>query len=379
MKILFNTTFYNTNNRTANKYNTNFKAFNAQTITKDTLESLIEQGLSAPKIAKALNLDVSQVIPNLKRYGLETKPRQAYYELIDNIEELLRQGLSTTAIGKLYGMNRRDVYEVAVKVLGQDGFKDIRSLFIRRTGKRTPSEVARQRISKVEQNLLEGISCSELIMRLHTYLAKLCNVTNGAKIDVPELKNSQKMSIQQQEDKTSEEILQLRELFRNCVIETLANKKSVVNIAKDCGITLPMMRKYVHTLLSPSELKEAKQLVYERQQEQKMQKINQREALAKQKQVEMLSNLKSLVENGFSNKKIEMETGCSIKKIVSVIGQEAYEKLMQQREQAQLKLIFSHMASGVPNDLIAKALGLSKRELASIVAKNKSNIDAFLN
>lgn len=379
MKILFNTTFYNTNNRTANKYNTNFKAFNAQTITKDTLESLIEQGLSAPKIAKALNLDVSQVIPNLKRYGLETKPRQAYYELIDNIEELLRQGLSTTAIGKLYGMNRRDVYEVAVKVLGQDGFKDIRSLFIRRTGKRTPSEVARQRISKVEQNLLEGISCSELIMRLHTYLAKLCNVTNGVKIDVPELKNSQKMSIQQQEDKTSEEILQLRELFRNCVIETLANKKSVVNIAKDCGITLPMMRKYVHTLLSPSELKEAKQLVYERQQEQKMQKINQREALAKQKQVEMLSNLKSLVENGFSNKKIEMETGCSIKKIVSVIGQEAYEKLMQQREQAQLKLIFSHMASGVPNDLIAKALGLSKRELASIVAKNKSNIDAFLN
>ena len=335
MKILFNTTFYNTNNRTANKYNINFKAFNAQTITKDTLESLIEQGLSAPKIAKALNLDVSQVIPNLKRYGLETKPRQAYYELIDNIEELLRQGLSTTAIGKLYGMNRRDVYEVAVKVLGQDGFKDIRSLFIRRTGKRTPSEVARQRISKVEQNLLEGISCSELIMRLHTYLAKLCNVTNGAKIDVPELKNSQKMSIQQQEDKTSEEILQLRELFRNCVIETLANKKSVVN--------------------------------------------NQREALAKQKQVEMLSNLKSLVENGFSNKKIEMETGCSIKKIVSVIGQEAYEKLMQQREQAQLKLIFSHMASGVPNDLIAKALGLSKRELASIVAKNKSNIDAFLN
>ncbi len=51
---------------------------------------------------------------------------------------------------------------------------------------------------------------------------------------------------------------------------------------------------------------------------------------------------------------------------------------MQERERVQLKLIFERIASGVPNDVIANALGISERELDIIVKENKSKIGAFL-
>lgn len=379
MRILFNTTVYNTDNRTNSKYSTNFKSFNVQTIPRDVLEKLIEQGLSAPKIAKTLNVDVSHVVLNLKKYGLETKPRQAYYKLVDNIDELLKKGLSTTEIGKLYGMNRRDVYEVAVKVLGKEGFKKVRSLFIvRGADKRRPSEVAKRRASKMVQSVPKATSRSELIIRLRAYLAKLCNTTDDIKADVPEQNELKKMSKRQQAKRTSMEMRQMRELLRSCVLESLAHKKPVINISKECGIALPTLRTYIYTHISPSEKNEAKQLFYKRQKEHWMQEISQEEKLVKQEQAKVLLKLKSLVTKGYSDKKIEAEIGYSIEKIASVIGQEAYEKLKQERKQIQLKLIFTRMASGVPNKLIAKAFGISEQELDSIVKENKSNIDAFL-
>lgn len=127
MKISFNNiTYYNTKNHCTAYDNTNinFCGTKIEKFPKDTLENLIAKGYSAPKIASALGVSISYIVSNLKQYGLVTKPRQSYYALMDNIKDLLLKGFSTTDISKLYNLNRRDVYEVAVKVLGKEGFQE---------------------------------------------------------------------------------------------------------------------------------------------------------------------------------------------------------------------------------------------------------------
>lgn len=131
MKITFNPISYNTKNTyNFNTQNANKPSFTAYTpyFAKEVLENLINKGYSEPKMAKELGVNIAYVRGDMKHYKLQSQPRQAYYKLINYIKELLLSGMRPTEIARAYGMDKRDVYEVGIKVLGKDGYAEAKSI-----------------------------------------------------------------------------------------------------------------------------------------------------------------------------------------------------------------------------------------------------------
>lgn len=349
MQIIYNT--YNTQFYTkTNNYRKNSQISCKAKPTKEELEILLNKGYSPKKISKLLGETWGVVSNWIKEYGLNTisskNLKDNYSEIVDKIEPLLLQGYSTKDIAEMYGTNRRNIYEIAILLLGKEGFASAKT-----EGKHNKftqcANLAKKQIEikQYNHNIYGAFAETNLKMPekdVKNVIQNVKNEINAKKNEAKEL--SKPKNVREAKQVKSQTVL-------DEALELIKQGFSIVKAAHMVNIR----PEYVKGLIDKNVLNNAKL------------------EAEKNKRNSIIIGFKS----GYSLNKIQKITSCSQNQILKLLGKE-FREMKRIGLDARTKLTFVYLKRGATEEQIADEFGISKSEVRNIIKNNKSDFEGLL-